>query len=106
MARKENYLTHRGWRKSDVGWVCGRHTVAPLKLSKALHHQLTEDLCGALAANGWKVVGFSPRGYAKLEDPTGKGTCTLPEALRRQARRENRYVGEFTYVLFLSAIAA
>jgi hypothetical protein len=69
-----------------------------------VHHQLTHDLVKALGASGWKVLGYSPRGYVKLEDPLGDKPCSLPAALRRQARREKRLVGELTYSLFLAAL--
>ncbi len=103
--RQEDYLTRRGWRQTDAGWLAGDVVGAePLKLSKAVHHQLTRDLCAALAPAGWKVVDYSPRGYAKLEDPTDASRCSLPAALRRQAKREQRRVGDFTYALFLAAM--
>jgi hypothetical protein len=101
--RKRNYLLARGWRVSHEGWTCARHTEEPQRLSRALHFQLTEDLTAGLARSGWRVEGYSPRGYARLTDPEGKGSCSLPAALRRQARREKRKVAEFTYLLYLAA---
>ena len=103
-ARQANYLESRGWQLLEAGWVCERHTLLPLKLSRALHHQLTEDLCAGLAPSGWKVAGFSDRGYARLIDPTNAEDCSLPAALRKQARREGRKAAEFTYSLFLAAM--
>jgi hypothetical protein len=102
-ARQERYLAARGWRAEDEGWGCPRHTPPALPLARALHFQLTEDLCQGLAPLGWTVVGFSPRGYAKLRDPLKGDACSLPAALRRQARRERRPVAELTYTLFLAA---
>jgi hypothetical protein len=67
---------------------------------------LTIDLCAGLRARGWKVVGYSARGYAQLEDPRDQTQCSLPLALRRQARREQCPVREFTYALFLGALDA
>src|SRR6478609_3045957 len=99
MERKRNYLTGRGWTASADGWS-SVHFPEALPLSKALHHQLTIDLTAGLAAYGWKVEGYSARGYARLADPTGDKPCSLPAALRRQARREKRKVGELTYSLF------
>ena len=58
----------------------------------------------ALGLHGWKVVGYSSRGYAQLEDPADQSRCSLPAALRRQARREGRPVAQLTYSLFLSAM--
>lgn len=101
--RQENYLRARGWQEGEGGWQCDRHLAVPMKRERALHHQLTEDLCAGLAPSGWKISGYSDRGYAKLIDPeTGDG-CTLPAALRRQAKREGRKVRELTYALFLAA---
>jgi len=103
VARKETYLTGKGWRLSDDGWRSAVPDTEPLKLSKAVHHQLTKDLTDAMVRLGWKVVGYSPRGYVKLEDSDGS-PCSLPKALRTQARREKRPVGELTYSLFLAAL--
>lgn len=103
-ARQLNYLALRGWHEEAGGFVCARHTPPALTLSRALHFQLTEDLCTGLAPLGWRVVGFSPRGYAKLADPLQGDACALPAALRRQARREGRKVAELTYTLFLAAM--
>ena len=103
-ARKVNYLTSRGWVAAEGGWRCERLWPLPLPLSKALHHQLTEDLAAALGASGWKVVGYSQRGYARMEHAQGGSSCSLPAALRKQARSEKRAVAELTYSLFLRAL--
>jgi hypothetical protein len=103
-ARQANYLTARGWREEEGKWRCDRLTALALPLAKALHHQLTFDLTAALSANGWRVVGYSDRGYARMEDPADASLCSLPAALRRQAKREKRPVGELTYALFLGAL--
>jgi hypothetical protein len=103
-ARQINYLETRGWARSGKDWACPRHTVQPQTLSRAVHHQLTEDLCRGLAAYGWKVVAFSERGYARLWDPEADEECSLPAALRRQARRSKRRAGELAYSLFLAAM--
>jgi hypothetical protein len=51
------------------------------------------------------VVGYSERGYAKLRDGRGEvDDCSLPKALRVQARREKRLVGELTYSFFLGSL--
>jgi hypothetical protein len=101
-ARTEGYLRERGWVEAEGAW---RSTVAaaePVSMKRALHHQLTADLSDALSVFGWKVVGYSPRGYVSLEDPKDASRCSLPAALRRQARRQHCPVGELTYSLFLS----
>ena len=100
-ARKANYLHSRGWSEVTGGWESPIFGVQPL--ARALHHQLTDDLSQALVQRGWSVEGFSPRGYVQLRDSSG-ATCSLPKALRIQARLEERLVGEFTYSLFLGAI--
>jgi len=102
LARKAHYLRARGWREEDAGWV--NALFGPLPLAKALHHQLTDDLSQALRARGWRVLGFSERGYVQLRDGERGKPCSLPKALRTQARREQRLVGEFTYALFLAAL--
>jgi hypothetical protein len=102
-ARQQRSLAARGWQLEEEGWACARHTPPALPLARALHFQLTEDLCLGLAPSGWTVVGFSPRGYAKLRDPVKQDACSLPAALRRQARRERRLVAELSYTLFLAA---
>ena len=102
--RKLHYLEARGWRAVDGGWTCARHTAAPLRLEKALHHQLTEDLTAGLAAWGLKVVATSPRGYATLEDPADESRCSIPAALRRQSRRLHRNTGDLGYSLFLASM--
>jgi len=50
------------------------------------------------------VAGFSPRGYVQLRDGEHGQSCSLPKALRTQARREKRPVAELTYLLFLAAL--
>jgi hypothetical protein len=72
-------------------------------LARAVHHQLTRDLCSALAGSGWRVTGYSERGYARLLDPLDASTRSLPAALRREARRRGCRVGELTYSFFLAA---
>ena len=101
--RKVSYLLKRGWQRQDGGWLSPVPVTDPAPLKWALHHQLTEDLSAGLAAFGWRVVEYSPRGYARLEDPLRGEHCSLPEALRRQARREKRLVRDFTVKLFLAA---
>lgn len=104
-ARQIHYLHERGWQEEASGWRCARRGTDAYKLSRALHHQLTEDLCAGLsAASGWRVVDYSDRGYARLRDPRTAEDCSLPEALRREARHQHRRVGELTYSLFLAAI--
>lgn len=102
LARKARYLTARGWREEDGKWVNENFGVHPIK--KAIHHQLTDDLTQALRKVGWQVVGYSERGYVQLRDAQGGRPCSLPKALRTQARREGQKVGDFTYSLFLAAL--
>ncbi|MBS1151433.1 MAG: hypothetical protein H6Q89_3131 [Myxococcaceae bacterium] len=104
IARKEKYLLGAGWRSGEGGWSSPEPDTEPLAINKAVHHQLTRDLSTALASSGWKVVGYSPRGYARMQDPADESLCSLPAALRRQARREGRPVGQLTYSLFLAAL--
>ncbi|MFP2926235.1 hypothetical protein ACLESO_13660 [Pyxidicoccus sp. 3LG] len=102
LARKANYLRARGWREEEKGWsseIFGLHPMA-----KAIHHQLTDDLSQALRQRGWQVLGYSERGYVKLRDGEHGKPCSLPKALRTQARREKRPVAELTYSLFLAAL--
>ena len=73
-------------------------------MAKAVHHQLTDDLSQALRKRGWHVAGFSERGYVKMRDGENGKPCSLPKALRTQARREKRPVAELTYELFLAAL--
>lgn len=103
IARKTNYLTRRGWAQRSDGWA-NASTEEPVSLARAIHHQLTFDLTGRLKALGWRVTGYSQRGYAQLQDPTNGSSCSLPAALRRQARRERRPVAELTYSLFLAGL--
>jgi hypothetical protein len=103
LARKAHYLRARGWREEEKGsWsndILGLHPTA-----KALHHQLTDDLSQALRQRGWQVLGYSERGYVQLRDGERGKPCSLPKALRTQARREKRPVAELTYSLFLAAL--
>ncbi len=104
LARKVNYLRTRGWREEDGGF---RHDALGLHpLARAVHHQLTRDLSTALQPSGWQVVGYSPRGYVKLRLGDDGKPCSLPAALRVQARKEKRRVAELTYTLFLAALDA
>ena len=102
MARKANYLRARGWREEDGGWF--HLDFGHFPVAKAIHHQLTRDLSAALCRSGWEIAGYSERGYVKLRPPAGGKVCSLPAALRAQARAEKRRVGELTYELFLAAI--
>ena len=102
LARKVNYLRARGWREDTGGWSNERFR--PVSIQRAIHHQLTDDLSRALCGLGWQVVGYSPRGYVQLRDGERGAPCSLPKALRIQARRERRPVAELTYVLFLAAL--
>ena len=104
IARKEKYLIASRWQLTDEGWLGPTPESDALPLNKAVHHQLTFDLSTALSASGWKVVGYSPRGYARMQDPTDESLCSLPAALRKQARREGKPVGQLTYSLFLAAL--
>jgi hypothetical protein len=108
LARKRAYLQARGWSEAEAAGAWRHPVFGEVPLSKAVHHQLTDDLSQALAARGgWQVAGFSARGYVQLREGAdgGKGrTCSLPKALRTQARREGRRVGELTYALFLTAL--
>ncbi len=104
IARKEKYLIASGWRKEDRGWCSPNPDTEPLPLNRAVHHQLTYDLSQALGASGWKVVGYSQRGYARMQEPSSTSLCSLPAALRKQARLEGRPVGQLTYSLFLAAL--
>lgn len=105
-ARQENYLRLRGWVQGELGWACTRLMAEAQSLNRAFHHQLTEDLCRALSPHGWQVVDYSARGYARLKDQQTGALCTLPKALRTQARREKRKVAELSYSYFLAAMVA
>jgi hypothetical protein len=98
------YLARRGWSQKEGAWSCAASALGPFPLKRAVHLQLTDDLCWALAPAGWKVVGYSPRGYAQLQDAGEARPCSLPAALRRQAKREGRPVADFSYSLFLAAM--
>ncbi len=102
LARKAHYLRARGWREAERGWHS--EIFGTLPLGKAIHHQLTDDLSQALCRRGWQVVGFSERGYVQMREGEHGKPCSLPKALRAQARREKRPVAELTYSLFLSAL--
>lgn len=102
LARKSRYLRARGWSEQERGWHSPIFGLLPL--AKAVHHQLTDDLSQALRARGWQVLGFSERGYVRMRDGAHGTPCSLPKALRTQARRENRPVAELTYTLFLAAM--
>ena len=102
LARKANYLRARGWREEKEGWSSEIFGLLPT--AKALHHQLTDDLSQALCQRGWQVLGFSERGYVRLREGERGKPCSLPKALRTQARREKRLVAELTYSLFLAAL--
>lgn len=103
-ARKENYLRARGWQQAETSWSCARLGLEDVPLPRAVHHQLTEDLATAMVALGWEIVGFSERGYVKLRSASGGAPCSLPKAMRLQARKEKRPVAELTYSLFLAAL--
>lgn len=100
IAKKVGYLLERGWQRVSGQWLSPVPVTDPVPLAKAVHHQLTEDLTRSLAPYGWTVVDYSDRGYARLRDPVAGDLCSLPAALRRQARREKRLVREFTVALF------
>ncbi|KFE69690.1 hypothetical protein DB31_6665 [Hyalangium minutum] len=102
LARKAHYLRARGWREEPRGWHS--EIFGTLPLAKALHHQLTDDLSQALRQRGWQIAGFSERGYVQLREAEKGKPCSLPKALRTQARREKRPVAELTYSLFLAAL--
>ena len=102
--RKVKYLRDSGWSEEGGRWTGPTPDAEPFALSRALHHQLTADLTRALGKWGWKVGDYSQRGYAKLIDPRDESMCSLPAALRRQARRDGCPVRELTYSLFLAAM--
>jgi hypothetical protein len=104
IARKKKYLLGSGWVEGEAGWESPEPDTAPVPLNKAVHHQLTWDLTRAMGALGWKVASYSERGYARMQDPIDESLCSLPAALRKQARREGRPVGQLTYSLFLAAL--
>lgn len=102
--RKLKYLREAGWTEEAGQWRGPAADAEAFPLARALHHQLTFDLSQALGARGWKVGGYSQRGYAKMVDPQDASECSLPAALRRQARRDGCPVRELTYSLFLAAM--
>ncbi|HEY1089111.1 MAG TPA: hypothetical protein VGE37_15505 [Archangium sp.] len=104
LERKRTYLREAGWREEEDAWRGPGPDAEAWPLARAIHHQLTADLSAALLARGWKVLDYSPRGYVKLGDPTDGSSCSLPAALRRQARRDGCPVRELTYGLFLAAV--
>ena len=103
-ARKEQYLRERGWGHADGAWRAPVAAGEAYPLSRAVHHQLTADLCRALEPSGWAVAGYSARGYARLLDPKDSSECSLPAALRRQARRQQVAVAQLTRSLFLGLL--
>ena len=104
MERKTKYLHEAGWREEGSSWRSPEADAEPCTLSRAVHHQLTADLSAALGERGWKIGGYTQRGYVKLVDPKDQSSCSLPGALRRQARRDGCPVRELTYALFLNAM--
>lgn len=102
--RKLTYLREAGWVLEKSAWRGPGLEAEAFPLARALHHQLTADLCAELAGRGWKIAGYSMRGYVQLLDPKDQTSCTLPAALRRQARRDGCPVRELTYGLFLNAV--
>lgn len=103
-ARKEQYLRERGWLEADGAWRAPVAAGEAYPLTRAVHHQLTADLCRALEPSGWVVAGYSQRGYARLLDPKDRSECSLPAALRRHARRQQVAVAVLTRSLFLAAL--
>ena len=101
--RKVKYLRESGWTEEDGSWRGPGPEAEAFPLARALHHQLTADLSAALGSRGWKVREYSQRGYVKLVDPQDESVCSLPGALRKQARRDGCPVRELTYALFLNA---
>lgn len=101
--RKVKYLRESGWTEEDGTWRGPGADAEAFPLARAVHHQLTADLSAALGARGWKVREYSMRGYVKLVDPKDESVCSLPGALRKQARRDGCPVRELTYSLFLDA---
>jgi hypothetical protein len=103
LTKKQVYLRECGWEERQGLWCAPVAAAEPCSLSRAVHHQLTVDLCAALARTGWRIGGYTERGYARLVDPKDGSTCALPGALRREARRRGCPVGELTYSFFLAA---
>ncbi len=96
-------MRQRGWTSVEKGWQHERTLDEVYPRTRALHHQLTFDLTQALARWQWRVVGYSQRGYAQLEDGVTGESHALPSALRVEARRQGQPVRDFTYALFLAA---
>jgi hypothetical protein len=105
-ARAVAYLLASGWLEEGGAWRAPIADAEAVPLRRALHHQLTADLSRALEVRGWRVEGYSQRGYARLVDPRDASACSLPAALRREARRQGCPVAELTYSLFLAALLA
>jgi hypothetical protein len=103
-ARQRSYLLARGWAETGEGWRHARAGETAWARPRALHHQLTHDLCAALARWDWRVEGYSSRGYAQLLDGRTGARRSLPAALRVEARRQGQRVADFTYALFLNAV--
>ena len=103
-ARKLKYLAASGWVEEGEHWRAPGAEGEAFPLASALHHQLTADLAKGLGKFGWTVGGYSQRGYARMIDPQDASSCSLPAALRKQARRDGCPVGELTYGLFLAAL--
>ena len=103
-ARKRAYLLASGWVEEDEQWRAPGAEGEAFALGRAVHHQLTADLAKGLGTFGWTIGGYSQRGYARMIDPQDQSPCSLPGALRRQARRDGCPVGELTYGLFLAAL--
>lgn len=104
LERKVKYLREAGWSEELGKWRGPGAEAEAFPIARALHHQLTKDLSEALGARGWKILEYSQRGYVKLSDPKDESSCSLPGALRRQARRDGCPVRELTYGLFLAAV--
>ena len=104
LERKVKYLREAGWKEEEGQWRGPAVEAEVFPLARALHHQLTADLTEALRARGWKILEYSQRGYVKLMDPQDEASCSLPGALRKQARRDGCPVRELTYGLFLAAM--
>jgi hypothetical protein len=103
-ARQRNYLLARGWEETEEGWRHARAADSTFPLARALHHQLTHDLCTALAQWQWRLDSYSARGYAQLVDGLTGERHSVPAALRVEAKRQGLKVRDFTYDLFLAAV--
>ena len=105
-ARQVTYLQTRGWSEGTEGWTHARAADSSFPLKRALHHQLTHDLCTALARWDWRIESYSARGYARLIDARTGAQHSVPAALRVEARRQGQKVADFTYALFLDAVVS